>query len=41
MDKIQLIFSFIPNAITVLTLLPLLELLRRAYEQADSPNGTP
>jgi sodium-dependent dicarboxylate transporter 2/3/5 len=26
---------FIPNAITVLTLLPLLELLRRAYEEAN------
>ena len=29
---------FIPNAITVLTLLPLLELLRRAYEAAHGPS---
>jgi sodium-dependent dicarboxylate transporter 2/3/5 len=29
---------FIPNAITVLTLLPLLELLRRAYEAANGPS---
>ena len=29
---------FIPNAITVLTLLPLLELLRRSYEAADGPS---
>ena len=26
---------FIPNAITVLTLLPLLELLRRSYEESN------
>ncbi|MBT8367422.1 MAG: anion permease [Deltaproteobacteria bacterium] len=29
---------FIPNAITVLTLLPLLELLRRSYEEAHGPS---
>lgn len=29
---------FIPNAITVLTLLPLLELLRRSYEEANGPS---
>jgi sodium-dependent dicarboxylate transporter 2/3/5 len=29
---------FIPNAITVLTLLPLLELLRRSYEKANGPS---
>lgn len=29
---------FIPNAITVLTLLPLLELLRRSYEDANGPS---
>ncbi len=29
---------FIPNAITVLTLLPLLELLRRSYEAAHGPS---
>jgi len=29
---------FIPNAITVLTLLPLLELLRRSYEQSNGPS---
>ncbi|CAB1083908.1 hypothetical protein JY97_05460 [Alkalispirochaeta odontotermitis] len=29
---------FIPNAITVLTLLPLLELLRRSYERANGPS---
>ncbi len=31
---------FIPNAITVLTLLPLLELLRRSYEKANGPSGS-
>ncbi len=31
---------FIPNAITVLTLLPLLELLRRSYEEANGPSGS-
>ena len=29
---------FIPNAITVLTLLPLLELLRRSYEESNGPS---
>jgi len=29
---------FIPNAITVLTLLPLLELLRQAYEETNGPS---
>ncbi len=29
---------FIPNAITVLTLLPLLELLRQSYEEANGPS---
>jgi sodium-dependent dicarboxylate transporter 2/3/5 len=29
---------FIPNAITVLTLLPLLELLRRSYEKSNGPS---
>jgi len=29
---------FIPNAITVLTLLPLLELLRRSFEEANGPS---
>lgn len=29
---------FIPNAITVLTLLPLLELLRRSYEESYGPS---
>ena len=29
---------FIPNAITVLTLLPLLDLLRRSYEEANGPS---
>ncbi len=29
---------FIPNAITVLTLLPLLELLRRTYEESNGPS---
>jgi sodium-dependent dicarboxylate transporter 2/3/5 len=29
---------FIPNAITVLTLLPLLELLRQSYEKANGPS---
>ena len=31
---------FIPNAITVLTLLPLLELLRRSYEESNGPSKT-
>ena len=31
---------FIPNAITVLTLLPLLELLRRSYEEANGSSKT-
>ena len=31
---------FIPNAITVLTLLPLLELLRRSYEKSNGPSKT-
>ena len=29
---------FIPNAITVLTLLPMLELLRRSYEESNGPS---
>lgn len=29
---------FIPNAITVLTILPLLELLRRSYEESNGPS---
>jgi len=33
-----LLSFFIPNAITVLTLLPLLELLRRSYEAANGPS---
>ena len=33
-----LLSFFIPNAITVLTLLPLLELLRRSYEQSNGPS---
>ena len=33
-----LLSFFIPNAITVLTLLPLLELLRRSYEKANGPS---
>ncbi len=35
-----LLSFFIPNAITVLTLLPLLELLRRSYEEANGPSGS-
>ena len=31
---------FIPNAITVLTLLPLLELLRQSYEKANGPSSS-
>jgi sodium-dependent dicarboxylate transporter 2/3/5 len=33
-----LLSFFIPNAITVLTLLPLLELLRRSYEESNGPS---
>ena len=33
-----LLSFFIPNAITVLTLLPLLELLRRSYEKSNGPS---
>ena len=35
-----LLSFFIPNAITVLTLLPILELLRRSYEASNGPSPT-